>query len=217
MKNRRTIFLLLVILIVNLALAIIFRDFVRENVLIPLLYLFWIIRLLLKSLGETCLWPVLMIILALISLRLLRTQKRDRQRIRDFYKEAPHPEDGRVSFWMKYIRRKTMGVESLSFTSFRLRELVLSVLAYQQNLTSSELESKLYREEIVVPDKVEEIVFPQEQTISPREQSRSFFSRLLKWFKVRSLPETDQIASDLRALVQFLEERLEIEHHDGSK
>lgn len=216
MKNRRTILLLFVILIVNLALAIIFRDFIRENVLIPLLYLFWIIRLLLKSLGETCLWPVLMIILALISLRLLRVKQKDRQRVRDFYKEAPRQEEGRVSFWMKYIRRKTKGVESLSFTSFRLRELVLSVLAYQQNLASSELETKLSRGEIIVPEMVGEIVFQQEQAISPRERSRSIFSSLLKWFKIRSLPETEQTASDLRALVQFLEERLEIEHHDGN-
>jgi len=216
MKNRRTIILLVAILAVNLILAGIFRDFIRENVLIPILYLIWYIGLFVKSLGQICLWPFLMIILAIISLRILRTKEKERLRSRGYAGESLPMEDGRVMFWMKYIRRKSIGIENLSFVSFRLRELVLSVLAYQENLTSSEIELELARGRLDVPAEVRGLLKPRDEAVNNIDESPSIFLRIMNWLKKPSMTSAPKSSSEMTELVNYLEEQLEIEHDDGN-
>jgi hypothetical protein len=215
MHNRRVIILIAVILFVNLLLAIIFRDFIRENVLIPILYLFWYVGLFLKSLGEICLWPLALIILIGISVFILRKNKKLMQTDRG-YSEAPgQVEEGRVAFWMKYIRRQSMGIESLSFTSFRMKELILSVLAYQENLTTDELESEMGQGRVVVPKELQNLVQLSEHAIEPMTRSAYVKNKVLRWFRSRSNKSVDN--PEINKLVQYLEAQLEIEHDDGNK
>jgi len=216
MKNHRTIYLLAVVLVINLVLAVIFRDFIREYVLIPILYLFWYIRLFLNSLGETCLWPLLVVILALVSLKIMGAKKKDRQRLREFGEESSQLEEGRVAFWMKYIRRKSMGIENLSLVSFRLRELVFAVMAYQENLTRLELEVELDKGKFVLPEEVQILLRPKDRVVQNPIEPSPLFIQIMDWIKVRSNSGSYRSVSEMSKVVQYLEDQLEIEHGDGN-
>ena len=216
-QNRRVIILIAVILFVNLLLAIIFRDFIRENVLIPILYLFWYIRLFLNSLGETCLWPLALIILVVVSFFTLRKNKKSTQTDRG-YSEAPgHVEVGQVAYWMKYIRRQSMGIENLSFSSFRMKELVLSVLAYRENLTNAELESEMDQGRMVVPKELQNMIQSADHAIEPMTRSAFLKNKILRWFHTRSNSNQNADNPELDKLVRYLEAQLEIEHDNGNQ
>jgi len=216
MKNRRTVIILAVILVTNIILAIVFRDFVRENVLIPILYMFWYVRLFLKSLGETCLWPLLLTILVVISLRILRSKKKSDEGIQGYSAERGQYEEGRVGFWMKFIRRKAMGIESLSFTSIRLKDLVLSVLAYKENSTTSQLEGEIAEGKLITPEEVQVLFQMRDEETQRTIEPPALFSRFISWIKTRSSSHIPSNTSDMSKLVQYLEEQLEIEHDDGN-
>ena len=217
MQNRRVIILIAVILFVNLVLAIIFRDFIRENVLIPILYLFWYIRLFLKTLGETCLWPLALVILIGIFFYILRKNKKSAQADRG-YSEAPgQVEEGRVAFWMKYIRRQSMGIENLSFSSFRMKELVLSILAFKENLTNAELESEFEQGRVVVPKELQNLIQSPDHAIEPMTRSASLMNKILRWFHTRSNSNQNTDNPELDKLVRYLEAQLEIEHDNGNQ
>ncbi len=216
MQNRRVLILITVILFVNLVLAIIFRDFIRENVLIPILYLFWYIRLGLNSLGETCLWPLALIILMVISFTILRKNKKSAQTDRG-YSEAPgRVEEGRVAYWMKYIRRQSMGIENLSFSSLRMKELVLSVLAYQENLTNAELESEMDQGRVIIPKELQNIIRSPDHANEPMTRSASLKNKILRWFRARSNSHQSADNPEMDKLVRYLETQLEIEHDNGN-
>jgi hypothetical protein len=214
MKNRRTITLLVLILTLNLVLAVVFRDFIRENILIPILYIFWYARLFIKSLGETCLWPLILIILAMVSLRILRSKKKDRQRVFGYGEESGQLEEGRVAFWMKYIRRKSMGIENLSLVSFRLKELVSSVLAYQGNFTQTEIEDALDKGDLPLPDEIQALLKPKNQVFPGVPKSTSMIQQIMNWFNARSLSGPQGSATEMSKVVKYLEDQLELEHDD---
>jgi hypothetical protein len=216
MQNRRVIILIGVILFVNLILAIVFRDFIRENVLIPILYLFWYIRLFLRSLGEICLWPIILMIIVVISLIILRKKKKLEQVERGFPEATDQVEEGRVAFWMKYIRRQSMGIENLSFISFRMKELVLSVLSYKENLTNVELEYELERGNIAIPEELRNIMQSKDQAIKPMTRSASLKNRVLRWFRSQSKSSQGADNPEMVKLVRYLETQLEINHDDGN-
>lgn len=216
MKNRSTVILLAGILVINIILAIVFRDFIRENVLIPILYLFYYFRLLLKTLGETCLWPLLLMILAVISLQISRSKKKSQEETQSYSLESGQYEEGRVGFWMKYIRRKAMGIENLSFVSFRLKDLVLSVLAYKENLSSLELEKLVTQRKQIVPVEVQVLFQPGDEEAQKTIELPTLFSRFVNWLKTRSSSHVPKNISDMCKLVQYLEEQLEIEQDDGN-
>jgi hypothetical protein len=216
MQNRRVVVLIVVILFMNLLLAIIFRDFIRENVLIPILYLFWYIRLFLRSLGEICLWPIILMILGIISLAILRKSKKPEQEDRGYTEATAQVEEGRVGFWMKYIRRQSIGTENLSFASFRMKELVLSVLAYQENLSNAELESEMDLGNISVPEELRNIVLSTDHDINRVSRPASLKNRVLRWFRSSSNSSQSPHNPEMDKLVRYLEAQLEIEHDDGN-
>jgi hypothetical protein len=216
MQNRRVIILIAVILFVNLGLAIIFRDFIRENVLIPILYLFWYIRLFLKTLGETCLWPLALLILVGFSFYILRKNKKPAQTDRGYSEAHVQVEEGRVAFWMKYIRRQSIGIENLSFISFRMKELVLSVLAYQENLTNAEVESEMDQGKMVVPKELQKMIQPPDHAIEPVTRSASLKNKILRWFRTRTNSKQSADNPEMDKLVRYLEAQLEIEHDNGN-
>lgn len=216
MNSRRIIIMLSVILGINIILAIVFRDFIRENVLIPILYLFWYIKLFLRSLGETCLYPLILAILAVIALRIINSRKKSLEKEVGYTRERSQYGEGRVGFWMKYIRRRAMGFENLNYVSFRLKELTLSVLAYEENLTSSEMENEITRGRIKTPAVVQRFLLPGEQEDHKEPESPDFLNRIISWFKTRSVSQVQRSSSDIYNLVQYLEEQLEIDHGNGN-
>ena len=214
--NRRVVILIATILVVSLVLAIIYRDLIRDNVLIPILYLFWYIRLFLKSLGEVCLWPIALVILVFIALLILRKQKNSLLEEHGYTEAHDQVEEGRVAFWMKYIRRQSLGAENLGFASFRMRELVLSVLAYQENLTNAELEAEIDRGQAQIPEEFQNILQWADQASKPMTRPASLKNKLLGWLHSRTNSNQSPANPELRELVRYLEAQLEIDHDDGN-
>jgi hypothetical protein len=214
--NRRVIFLIAVVLVASLVLAIIYRDFIRDNVLIPILYLFWYIRLFLSSLGEVCLWPIALLIMVFISLFVLRKRKNSLFEDRRYSEAHDHVEEGRVAFWMKYIRRQSLGAENLGFASFRMKELVLSVLAYQENLTNAELEAEIGQGQVQIPEDLRNILQWADQTSKPMTKPASLKSKYLRWFQSRTNSNQSYANPEIYKLVRYLEAQLEIDHDDGN-
>jgi len=109
-----------------------------------------------------------------------------------------------------------MGIENLSFISFRMKELVLSVLAYQENLTTAELEFELDRGNISIPEELRNIMQSKDQAIKSMTRSASLKNRVLRWFRSQSKSSQGADNPEMVKLVRYLEAQLEIKHDDGN-
>jgi hypothetical protein len=212
--NRRTILLVFFILLVNVILAVIFRDWIRENLLIPILYLVWYVDIFLHSLGQTCLWPLLVALAGFIALRLMRSRKKQRQNARGSEYLQSRTEESRIAFWAKNIRRRMAGEASLGLSSHRLKELVISVLAYQENLTPQELEQELAMGRRKFPDSVLHLMKTEEEINRDSTDKKGFWNQLLGMLGLASNSSKLAGGAQLSEAVKFLEDQLEIKHDD---
>jgi hypothetical protein len=151
----------------------------------------------------------------MISVLLIRTNKKTGQTDRGYTEAAGH-EEGRVAFWMKYLRRKSMGIENLNFASYRMKELGISVLAYKQNLTSAELEAELDQGKLVVPEELQSVIHLQDRSTSSDSKPAPLTRKILSRFRSRHHSTQNSEDAEMGKLVQYLEAQLEIKHDDGN-
>jgi hypothetical protein len=117
---------------------------------------------------------------------------------------------------MKYLRRKSMGIENLNFASYRMKELGISVLAYKQNLTSAELEAELDQGKLVVPEELQSVIHLQDRSTSSDLKPTPFSRKILSRLRSRHHSTQNSEDTEMGKLVQYLEAQLEIKHDDGN-
>jgi hypothetical protein len=135
-------------LLIAAVLAIFFRDWFRDQVVIPLVYAGWIIYLLILSLPQMVYWSMLLFFGILVFLTTA----------------LPKPAPGRVeknlvinrsfsrySSWLRYTQMVNRSVFASDNLARDLVRLAVQILSSQMNLTAEEIYRKLDHGEIDLP------------------------------------------------------------------
>ena len=224
--NARILVLLLVpsVLLVA-ALTLVLRDWVRDVILTPILFLLWLGGLLINSTPQWIFWGVFLVLALLILANSFGTEKGPNQNVDRA--EPGHPRRERVLFWAKQIRWKARRDSSPLGNGEPLRKLVLEVIAFQERLSLTEVEQRLESGELDVPPTIRTCLQPK---LTPEpSSSASLWERLQhRWAdffrraqvlvsgltELRSYTQPSPFDSELESVAQFLEDRLRIIHDE---
>ncbi len=212
MKQRGYFILLIILFPLTLALAYIFRETIRQVVLMPILYLLWVINILYQTLGQQILWIFMLVLLLWLVLRNLRP---DRTEVYLPSQEARIDSGrGRVSFWAWQVRMIGNEAYSKNFSMEELRRLILTVLAFQEQISLKQVERRLESGELVVPPEVQAVletgVQPETfQAPALRVRIRRLLRRLIHQPDNR---KSITLTPEVERVIQYLEERLEVSH-----
>lgn len=150
MKTRAWLFVVMITaLVFGAVMAVFFRDWVRQSIVLPVTYVFWVIGLMLQSIDQAVYWGLLVTIAALITFYALwpGSFKSDRN-------ESSRPSNihSRYRQWYSFFSN----LEESRFAGDNLaRELVrftVLILSYQQNLSTDEVYRQIDSGEIALPE-----------------------------------------------------------------
>jgi len=201
-------------LVLSAIFTYIFREQVRAVLVMPVSYAVWYINLVIESAPQPILWAVLVFGGFVIAGRAL-------------LKNLPPPPDlpepaitghsvSRYQYWLWYISSFQLSAFSSEGLARSLARFVLDILAYQEHLTLDEVERLIFAGELDVPADIRELIQTRRLWKKTTRQTpvRRFIDRL-KRRKMVTEPDQKDSAEDrakLDRIVEFIEERLEIEH-----
>jgi hypothetical protein len=207
----RLLFAVLVLL-ATAGLAYVLRDLVREVIVLPLSYATWMLGLLLRSVPQSVLLAVVILLCALLALRGL-TRGRPATR---FQVAAPdtRPEPSRLTFWRRQFRNAPNSGYAADKLTMELRNLTYNALAHDLRIDRGDVERMVKAGEIELPPAVRTALLSESMwnSGSPMDdlghalaQVRAAVSRLF-----RLPPEFASTKRDaaLTAVLEFVESRL---------
>jgi hypothetical protein len=193
-----------------LALAMVFLfffgDWVRNAVVVPVLYFFWLVSKILNSVDQQILWSILFLLsLAALAQGLF---SRSRTATIPLEEEGPLRSQGRVMYWLIYVNLILKGVYNRSYFSEELKRLILSVIALRERQLPIDVEKRILSGDIPVPDQVLRIFkYP------PRSRAVTSSEKIIGAIKARVDPNSaenrPEKLDDLHAVITFLEEQME--------
>ncbi len=208
---------------IALILMFIFREFLRQVVVLPIMYLGWLAGLVLSSLDQSFLWIILIVLVGLlVIIAIFRSLGGSQEAIPV---ESSERSRGRVAYWARQISlaRRTDYIRS-DFQS-SLLHLLYAVVASQYGITPGEAESQLKIGEIRLPFSFDTLL--QDAPAFVQSQPHSFFEKLQDVFKAwgsrwgilrgnRRVEEPPELHLDAAwlALIDYLDEKSE-ERDDG--
>lgn len=168
-----------VALILGGLLSLLFRDWVRTQVAYPLVYLFWILKLLILSIPQDVFWGVLVFVAIVAALYVSWPEslpQREQVTVR-LNKSA-----SRYSTWLRYMK----SIDTSRFTNDNLaRDLVrlsVQILAEQQHLTTDEVYHQLDHNQISLPPEFLDFLHRRAFQYEIRHESRlvEFFTSIFR-------------------------------------
>lgn len=150
--------------------AFIFRDFIKEELLVPIVYALWIAQLYIESVPQVFVWIFLIIIVAILLAKgLLRMPKSGRSR-----GILHHRRMGPVETWLEWIDRAKRGRYFRSRLARRLAELTIDSLAFEKRISEQDIERGLQHGVLDIPEDLQHYL----QRGLARESWSVFYGRL---------------------------------------
>ncbi len=222
---RRLIVTAVVALIAVTALLLWAQGIVREVIVLPLSYLWYVIRLFTITTPEWYFWAVMLLILAVMGFRALSGKRKIfiqpplAETAELFYSS---PSTGRVLYWAQKVQLMRRGASRYYTTNFHATygRLLIGVLSHRYRLTPREVDDRLRAGTIDVPEHVREYALfaLQRDELQPTAFLpwlwRNFVERIRTLFPSRSADifTTDRDDPRVAAILQYIEEELEVSH-----
>ena len=148
MKNR---FLPLIVALISAAfLAFLVKDFIRDVIILPLLYVFWYVTLFLRSLPQFLFWAIFILMALTIALRSLsRGDGAERKA-----KVEPPTLGGPVAVWSRLIQHAEAGGYSRWQLSQSLARLTWELLGNGERLSTQQVDARLRQGDLDLPPEV---------------------------------------------------------------
>lgn len=183
-----------IILITALALAPLIRDFIREFVVVPLLYTFWIGRIVYEAIPQAAFWSCfLAVALLLASASLLGPGKPKSKTY-----EVKTGQRGRIETWANLIRQAPQEDYYQWRLAQPLRELTLETLAHEARLSSKEIKQRLLNDQLNLPPEIRTYLQASLKSLTYLPAPR---------FPFGSRGPASPLTLDPELVVQFLEDR----------
>jgi len=139
------------ILLVALLLSPVLRGLVRDIIVVPVLYVFWIGRFIVEAIPQSGLWSCFLIVtLIILSIGIVgkRRTKRDPPPLKQAYK-------GHVDGWARLLRRAEQDDYYKWRLAQQLQKLTLQAIANNNGQSLKETRQQLRRGELDMPPEIE--------------------------------------------------------------
>ena len=211
MSDRRTLLVTLFVFLSAIALMLVFRSAVDELIVIPIQFFFWLLGLLIKSLGQAIFWALLLLVVAFLMLRSLISVWILTRRVKYKHTGNRMRERGRVSFWSMQVRLRRGSLYPDDYTNYEFKRLVQAVLAFRMNLSPQEVQRRLEAGELELPPGVQAYFAPRQKPMDrPRPAGLAdILTRLRSLFGVSPVVPVQSNDRQLEQLIQFMEKQLE--------
>lgn len=204
-RTRLIVAFLLVALVFSL-LTLIFWGFVRDIIIVPIYYSLWLIGLLINSLPQEVYLVALLLISAFISFNTLFRLQIRRDRVDTSYLRTPT--ETRYSYWKRLTTNLYLSRFSKNLFAAEARKLILTILAHEYRLETSEIEAMIHREQIPVPETIRRLIEEGEfQVVAPPTDR---LSQILRWLPLITPPREPQLDARMDEIITFIEQHLEI-------
>jgi hypothetical protein len=130
------------VLLLACLLALLFQDFLREGIVVPLLYAYWFMRLYVESLPQALLGALFLgVALIWVSKGFLSARGERRRPARELRVEHR----GKIETWVERLRLARRGRYFQSRLARRLLELALEAYAYRERTTPEEIRKQVQK------------------------------------------------------------------------
>ncbi len=190
MKNR--LLPLGLILLLAALLAPVFRNFVREVIVIPLLYVFWIGRFIFEAIPQVWLWSACFaVFLMILGIGLLGKQK-----VKPKTLLPVEANEGRVLGWAKLIRRAEQDDYFKWRLAQHLQKVTLNAIAHHQGQSLKQTRQQLRQGKLDMPPELQAYFQASLQSLGHLPPPKRFFNT----------KTTTPLDLDPMQVVQFLED-----------
>lgn len=217
MKNRLSILVFLIVTILTLVFVLTFKETFQNVIVIPLLSLFWLVNLIIKSIDQTAIWILFLIGIGYIILRSLGSYGTGRKSSRQ--SEPAKMIHGRVKAWSNLFQYvDNYGPLRDHFLRI-LKVLILAVLADQQHIQREEIDQEKESKEPEIPREIQASLQPLQASTAPENPDILWkIMEALKRLKVGHKTSLSSFDSNhLENLVSYLEGQLEISHDNDNR
>src|SRR5919199_2868524 len=180
-------FLLIGLLLLPVVLmAVVIQGFVRDVIVVPLFYVFWLLRLLFESISQVLLWGVFIIVVVVVAGRSM-VKRVPRLQVQ----AAEDRRRGRVEEWLRLIQQTNQGAFGKWRLANALEQLAVDVLSCEERLEPREIRRRLENGTLEVPPEIQAYLRARMPVASAQRHAR---------------PRVQASASDreLEQVVQFL-------------
>lgn len=171
------------------------KDFIRDVLLLPLLYVAWLARIVFDSIPQVAIWIVFLVVALLVALRSLSGGRTGRLDTR----ETPVRVVGRIESWARLVDQAEQEHYARWRLARELRKLTLAVLAGEKQLSQEQIMQDLKDNRLGLPPEIRAY-------LQASMTSFSYFSPTRFWFW-KEAPRSSALDLDPEQVLQFLEER----------
>lgn len=193
-------------------LTLLFWDFVRDTIIVPIYYFMWVIGLILKSIPQGVYFAFLVFLSLIMGLKALESTQVERHIER---REGDQPQaDTQYLRWRSLCADMDISPFSRQRFAWEARKLILSVLAYERGTDIAEVETLVRTGMLDVPDAIRNLIekkrIPDAKLPLNRIASAIFrVRRLLLKADSKTDPQIDSLVAEI---IGFIEHHLEISH-----
>ena len=198
-------------LLLTLLLVLALRDVVREVIVIPLLYVLWMGRLMLRSVPQVLCWSVFLIAAFFVALLSLAQWEGPRRALRATTRSS----SGQVAAWAKRIRLMARGGYTGWYFGQHVEKLIVAVLAYRERLSTRETRRRIKAGDLDAPPEVRAYF----RIVLLPSRNRWRIGSLLR-FRLRPVRRARGMPLDeggMAQVVRFLEDQLEVGYDDRDR
>jgi hypothetical protein len=153
-KRGRYIAAALLLLLIAL-LAILFRDVAREIIVLPILYLFWLFGVLWRSIPQSLIWGIFVIVALRVAVGALLARRR-RAELHAGQQDTVHW--GRARVWSRWVRLSARGGYEQRRLARYLSELALAAIAQHEHLPLEDTRAALEGGTLDVPSEIRDYI-----------------------------------------------------------
>lgn len=206
----RLAFAFILTLLTLSVLTLVYWDFVRDALIVPIYYLLWLGRLILSSIPQGAFIGLLVVISLLVGIRTL-SDVRDKPAV-TILARNPQQVESRYQYWSHLCASLNAGRFSQTRFMSESRKLLFSVLAHEHSLNIVEVEAMVKNKTFAIPAEIEKLLLQREvQDVEPSPSvDQSVLARLKRRFSKVESPRNSQIDRLIVEITDFLEEHLEV-------
>jgi hypothetical protein len=210
---RLQFFFTFVVFLAVLGLAYLYRQQIVEIVLVPILYLLWVVNVALQIFGQRCIWTAALIIALLLSLRFFQQKEKPIKGLdRTVYSRGPAV--GRIQFWRRRVRVNTNAIFAASYRRPAMRQLIIRALAYRENSNVQEIEKKLRSGQMNIPAEISNILGLEDQSVESRGSIGliEFIKLRIGWITERFITPKFVPDPQIEKVANYLENLMEVDN-----